>query len=111
MHTFLSVVYFYQQTHACACLRMVEKDQKHYIGKILAFRPNSILMNRGLSVIPLQSHSTQWIDSNTNIKKKIELDIPLDQDWNRGHLRRASDRLNRSTKLPPHFTVFSLIRD
>ena len=25
----LVVVYFDQQTHACACVRMVEKDEKH----------------------------------------------------------------------------------
>ena len=30
----------------------------------MAFRPNSILMNR--TVIPSQSHSTQWIDYNTS---------------------------------------------
>ena len=39
----------------------------------MAFRPNSILMNRGQTVVPSQSHSTQWIDYKTNIKKPQKL--------------------------------------
>ena len=35
----------------------------------MAFRPNSILINRGQTVVPSQSHGTQWIDYITIYKK------------------------------------------
>ena len=38
----------------------------------MAFRPNSILMNKGQIVVPYQSDSTQWIDNNTYIKNQIK---------------------------------------
>ena len=36
---------------------------------LMVFRPNSIVMNRSETVVPSQSHSTQWINNNTHIKK------------------------------------------
>ena len=40
----------------------------------MAFRPNSILMNRNLTVVSSQwCHSTQWIDYNTSKKPKSNL--------------------------------------
>ena len=38
-----------------------------YKRKLMAFRPNSILMNEGYTVVPAQSQSTQWIDYITPI--------------------------------------------
>ena len=40
---------------------------------LMAFRHNSILMNRGSTVVPSQSHSTQWIDYNSKYQKIYQM--------------------------------------
>ena len=68
-HSFVMWVSFFQ---AHTIMHVVTTSQPMTMAEwqpLTAFRPSPILMNRVQTVILSQSHSTQWIDYNTNIKK------------------------------------------